>query len=302
VNCRQASRTAESMALFRALESARAEGSRLFADPFAAYFLSLSMRCAVGLAARYPFVHAGLTRFIDQRWPGARPSGVARTVLIDQAFREALASGVEQVAILGAGYDSRAYRIDELNGIKVFEVDRGETQRLKRRRLSRIPHPVPSEVAFVEMDFLRQTLPEALASAGFRSSIKSFFIWEGVSHYLDSCAVDSIMRFVGRCAAKSRIAFTYIDRGLLDGSKAFSVSPNVLRLLERAGEPWKFGFDPAELPFYLSVRGLKLIEDLGAIEYGARCMGASASEMRGYEFYHVAIAEIGTVGGGSCRR
>lgn len=298
----QASRTAESMAMFRALESARSEQARLFSDPFAVRFLSRSMRLAVRVAGKSSAVQVQLAKFIDRRWPGARPSGVARTAFIDGILRGALRAGAEQVVILGAGYDSRAYRIAEMKRVTVFEVDRGETQRLKRERLLGVLDPLPPHVTFVETDFLRGTLPEALASAGFVPGRKSFFIWEGVTHYLDPDAVDATVRFVGRCAAGSGIAFTYIHRGLLAGSGEFSVSPNVVRLLEEAGEHWKFGFSPEELPAYLRARGLRLTKDLGAVEYGARCIGATKEQMKGYEFYHVAVATVGISGGGNCQR
>ena len=297
----RASRTAQSMAMFRALESARQEGVRLFSDPFAICFLSRPMRLAVRAAEKSSVVQACLAKFIDQRWPGARPSGVARTALIDSVLRKELASGIEQVAILGAGYDSRAYRIEEMKRVRVFELDRGETQRLKRKRLARVLGRLPQHVILVQMDFLRQTLPEALVSSGFDPGRKTFFIWEGVTHYLDADAVDSTMRFVASCAAGSVIAFTYIHRGLLDGSGTFSLSPNVVRLLEGAGEHWTFGFYPEELPAYLRARGLHLIEDLGAVEYGALRMGATKEQMKGYEFYHVAVATVGTPGGGDCQ-
>ena len=288
----QGSRTAQSMAMFRALESARPEKDRRFADPFAALFLNRSMRLAVRAAETSATAHSALITFIDMRWPGARRSGVARTAYIDQLLREALRSGAEQVVILGAGYDSRAYRIEEMKLVRVFEVDRADTQRLKRERLVRIPGLPSQHVIFVEMDFLRQTVQEALASFGFQSQRRTFFIWEGVTHYLDSDAVDATMRFVASSSESSEIVFTYIHRGLLDGSGAMSVDPNVVHLLQEAGEPWKFGFYPAELPQYLRTRGLRLIEDLSAIEYGERFLGATEEQMKGYEFYHVALAGV----------
>jgi len=260
------------------------------------------MRLAVRAAEKSQTVHAQLVRYIDHRWPGARPSGVARTAFIDTTLRDALRSEMAQVVILGAGYDCRACRIEEMRRVRVFEVDRPETQRVKRQRLWRLPGLSLQGVTFVEMDLLRHALPESLAPAGFASGHQTFFIWEGVSHYLDADAVDATLRFVGSCAEGSRIAFTYIDRGLLDGSGALSVSPNVARLLEEAGERWKFGFYPDELAAYLRDRGLKLVEDLGAVEYGARFMGASREQMKGYEFYHVALANVGTAGGGNCQK
>ncbi len=288
----QASRTAQLMAMFRALESARPQGVRLFADPFAARFLKPRMRFVIRAAEKFPMIQNRLVKFIDQRWPGARPSGVARTIFIDSVLRTALVSGVDQVAILGAGYDSRAYRMEEMKRATVFEIDRAETQRRKRDLLARIPGLPLQQVVLVETDFLRETLQEPLLKAGFDPVRKTFFVWEGVTHYLDSFAVDSTMRFVGSCSVGSGIVFTYIHRGLLDGSGKFSVSPNVSRLLEEAGESWKLGFYPEELQPYLHARGLELVEDLGAVEYGARCMDASRDEMKGYEFYHVALAEV----------
>ena len=298
----QASSTAQAMAMFRALESARAERARLFWDPLATCFLGPRVRMAVRIAAKSSALHALLTKFIDVRWPGARPSGVARTVFIDEAMREALRSGIEQVVILGAGYDARAYRMAEMRMTTVFEVDRAETQQRKCEALARVLGRLPENVRFVEMDFSRGTLRETLALAGFSRERKTFFIWEGVTHYLDADAVDSTMRFVGGCASDSRLAFTYVHRGLLDGSAAFVVGSNVRRFLHEAGEPWWFGLYPDALAGYLGARGLRLIEDLGAIEYGARCMGAPNKQMKGYEFYRVALAAVGLAGGGSCQK
>jgi len=287
-----ASRTAQSMAIFRALESVRPPHERLFTDQFAAGFLSPSIRLATRIAARSARLRRGLLAWIDRRWPGARTSAGARTCFIDLALAQALRAGLPQVVILGAGYDSRGYRIKGIEAARVFEVDRSATQRAKRECLSRRLRPLPSHLVFVEIDFLRQTLAEVLAAAGFDPKRSAFFIWEGVTNYLDERAVDSTLRFVGGCATRSQIAFTYTHRGLLDGSGAFSVSPNVARLLQRAKEPWTFGFYPADVPAYLRARGLELIEDLGAVEYGARFMGATEDQMKGYEFYHVALAEV----------
>jgi len=287
----QASRTAEMMALFRALESARPAGTRLFNDQLAVRFLRPWMRWGVRLSYYRP-VHAGLCRFIDRHAPGVRPSAVARTRFIDDALRHALSDGVEQAVLLGAGYDCRGYRIEGMNRVRIFEVDCRDTQLFKRLRLKEAAPPLPVQEVFVEVDFMRQALGDALAAAGFDRNRKAFFIWEGVTNYLDERSVDSTLRFIGSCAEGSGIVFTYIHRGLLDGSAAFSLSPNVARMLDRSGEPWTFGFDPKELPSWLRARRIELLQDLGAIEYGALVMGATESQMKGYEFYRVAVATV----------
>jgi methyltransferase (TIGR00027 family) len=227
---------------------------------------------------------------------------VARTSFIDRELEQAIMAGITQVVLLGAGYDSRGYRIEGIEKASVFEVDRHQTQALKRRVLARHLRPFPLNVAFVEIDFLRETLGGALVRAGFDPMRPTFFIWEGVTNYLDERAVDTTLRFIGGSMPGSRIAFTYVHRGLLDGTEAFWVSPNVARLLQRAGEPWTFGLYPSELPAYLRGRGLELRQDLGAVEYGSLYMGATEEEMKGYEFYHAAVAEVQAKGAGNCRK
>lgn len=288
-----ASRTAEFMALFRALESTRRPAARrLFTDPFARDLLRPVLRAVVDLS-RVPIAGAMVARLIDRRWPGARSSGVARTRLIDDAIEKALRDGVGQVVILGAGFDCRAYRVRGIQRARVFEVDRGATLAAKRLRLTQILGVLPAHVIFVEVDFNRQALDQQMEASGFDPSARSFFIWEGVTNYLTAAAVDSTLRYIGTNAVPgNRLIFTYVHRGVIDGSVPFEGTRNLAATLGRAGEPWTFGIDPAEAPTYLADYGFELIEDLGATEYRARYMGPSGRCMKGYEFYRTALAEV----------
>src|SRR5919201_1358617 len=130
------SRTAAYMALFRAIESARPARERLFHDPLAGTFLDHRLRAAA-LAARLPIAGRLVSRYIDRRWPGPRPSGVVRTRAIDDAVSEALRAGCEQLVLLGAGYDTRAFRLSEAGEVETFEVDHPATQARKRAGLER---------------------------------------------------------------------------------------------------------------------------------------------------------------------
>lgn len=234
-----ASTTAEFMALFRALESARhPRNARLFEDPWAAGFLGAPLR-VVAAAARIPLLEGLIRWVIDVRWPGARPSGVARTRWIDDELREALTGGVRQVLILGAGFDAAA---------------------------------------------------------------PSFILWEGVTNYLTAEGVDTTLRTLARgCAPKSRVLFTYVHRGLLDGTATFGDTAALGRMLRRVKEPWTFGLVPAELSGYLADRGLALVRDLGSTEIRARYLGPGARQLRGYEFYRAALAEVAVPMAGSER-
>lgn len=286
------------MALFRALESSRPAATRLFEDRFARGFLRPSL-WAVSQCARLPLLGAVVPWFIDRKWPGARSSGIARTRLIDDMLVGALRDGIDQVVILGAGFDCRACRMPDLERTRVFEVDHPGTLATKRDRLRRMLRALPRHIVFVGVDFNRQDLRVALEASGFGRARRTFFIWEGVTNYLTERAVDATLRFVGSAAAGSQLCFTYVHRGLLDGSAHFEGTENLARTLGRAGEPWTFGFDPADVPRYLEARGLQLAADFGASEYRARYTRSGGRRMKGYEFYRAALARVSGTGGGA---
>jgi methyltransferase (TIGR00027 family) len=287
----RSSRTAEFMALFRALETrSRPRQQRLFDDPLAVDFLSPSLRVAVELC-RVPAVERATCKLVDSISPGARSSGVARTRLIDDALLAALSSGIKQLVILGAGFDSRAYRLRELQKLPVFEVDHPATSEQKQRLLQRRYGRLPEHVSYVPIDFAVGDLRAALDEAGL-ANVPTFYIWEGVTNYLDADAVDAMLRYIASAPLGSRLAFTYVHRGVLDGSIAFAGVQHLGRVLRQTGEPWTFGLDPAEVPAFLAARGLRLLEDLGADDYRRRYWGEHAAELEGYAFYRAVFAEV----------
>jgi methyltransferase (TIGR00027 family) len=283
----EASRTAEHMALFRALETARPAASRLFADPFATLFLRPGFRLVVRLS-RPPLLRALVPRILDRVVPGARSSAVARTRLIDDLLLAALPE-TDQVVILGAGYDCRAYRIPALARRAVFEVDHPDTLARKQRRLAgtHVEH-----VRFVGTDFDRRSAADALATTDYDSTRRTFFIWEGVTNYLTAAAVDATFRWLGAVAPGSTVAFTYVHAAVLNAPQSLCGAERLLRDLARLGEPWTFGLDPAETPAYLRARGLTLVEDLGADAYRERYLAGRPDGRRGYAFYRVALATV----------
>ena len=287
----EASRTAEYMALFRALESALPAARRLFEDRFATAFLRPRLRFVAGLA-RLPLVGGLVPAFIDHRWPGARTSGVARTRFIDDVVEATLGSGMDQVAILGAGFDARAYRIAAMAGATVFEVDHPATSAAKRRLVEAAFGSAPSHVRFVPIDFGTEPLRSAMISAGFDPGRRTLFVWEGVTNYLVEGAVDATLRWCASAAAGSTVVLTYVHRRVLDAPEAFEGTAKLFATLSESGERWTFGLDPTRLSGFLARCGLVLDEDVGAVDYRARYFGRAASGMRGYEFYRVAVAHV----------
>jgi methyltransferase (TIGR00027 family) len=287
----RASRTAEINALFRALEHALPAERRLFEDPLARVFLGWPLSL-VGHLAALPGFREFAIWYIDRRWPGPRSSIAARTRLIDDWIGEALREPIEQFVILGAGFDSRAWRLAGLRELPVFEVDHPDTQAAKREALARARGGAPELVRFVASDFTRRDLEQSMAAAGYRESVRSFILWEGVTNYLSAAAVDATLAWCARAAAGSRLLFTYIHRDVLTRPSAFYGADRVFASLEKYGEQFRFGLDPAQLRDFLAQRGFRLERDAGAAEYRARYYGEAARAMRGHEFYRVALARV----------
>jgi len=230
--------------------------------------------------------------YADRRLPGARTSAIARTRLIDDALLAALQTGIGQVVILGAGFDCRAYRLAPLRAATVFEVDFPATLRAKLSGLRQIVSDLPEHVRFVEIDFNQQELPEVLARAGFDPTRAVVFLWEGVTNYLTADAVDTVLHYVAGCHSGTQLIFSYVDSAVLDGSVRFEGAPRILDDVSRLNEPWTFGLSPNEASAFLCERGLRLQCDLSADEYRKKYFGAASQGMKGYEFYHVAVAQV----------
>jgi len=284
------SRTALVMAFFRALESVRPEPARLFSDPFAARILPFPARAAVSLA-RAPSLNLVIAALVDRRWPGARTSAIARTRLIDDWITAAVEGGVRQVVILGAGFDSRAWRVPALAGIRVFELDYPATSQEKHRRLTAAGFD-PSRIVQCAIDFDRETLAGVLAHHGFDRLVRTAVVWEGVTNYLTANAVDAVLLWVGSLHPGSTLAFTYVHSRVLSNARTFEGSHRILAAVTNAGEAWTFGLDPAELRAHLQSRGLSLTEDLGADDYRHRYWPAANTHWHGYAFYRAALASV----------
>jgi len=286
------SRTALGTTAGRAIESHRPDNDRLFEDRFAMTFLPRLHRVIVRILL-LPIIGPALLAMRERQIPGIRGNLLCRTRFIDDTFRDELTRACEQIVILGAGFDSRAYRFPAADRVHVFELDHPATQAWKRERIKRTRGELPSHVTFVPIDFEQQELGETLAAAGFRTGRKTFVLWEGVTQYIGVEAVDATFRFVSRAVAPgSKIVFTYVHKGLIDGSANMQGAKKLLAELERQGEPWRFGINPRELSQYLAAYGLELIEDVGAMDYRTRYLDPAGRRMAVFEGERVAVARV----------
>lgn len=285
------SRTAEYMALFRAVETCQPKPRRLFDDPYAVDFLSGWIQGVARLAA-VPVVGRIVPWILDVGWPSTRSSGVVRTRLIDDALEEALDRGIEQLVLLGAGLDSRPYRLLGRRPVRVFEVDHPATQRAKCERLTTSLGALPPQVRYLPVDFERDDLRLALEGAGFDSARRSVFVWEGVVSYLTTESVERNFTLLSSLmAAGSRLVFTYVHRGALDGSSHFAEAARWSGWVRFSGEPFTFGFTPEELPAYLEAHGFATRADVSTAEAAQRYCPPLGRSEPGSQLYRIVIAE-----------
>jgi len=285
VRAGQASRTAGQNALFRALEARCPPGVRIADDELAVQFLTPQYRVLAELA-RVPALRRLIEGVIDHRWPRARGGVVVRTQLLDDAISRELPH-VRQVLILGAGFDTRAHRLPGMQGVRVFEVDHPATQRAKQRALLRSAG-LPPHVTFVPVVFGRDDPAEALEATGFAAEAPTLVVWEGVTNYLEGEAVDATFTFLASVLGTgSPVFFTYVHRGILDGSVAFEGAATTMRAVGHVGEPFTFGFDPPELPAYVGARGFELVRDVPVSEADVPD-SAAGRRPKAPAYYHVA--------------
>jgi len=210
--------------------------------------------------------------------------------------RQAIRGGARQALLLGAGFDSRPYRLEELRDVPLFEVDHPSTQKAKRQRLAARLGRLPGNVRFVPVDFEKDDLEAMLRQAGFDTDVASVAVWEGVVSYLTPAAVDQNFRILARILAQgSQLIFSYVHKGALDGSVAFREARRWKSWVQSGGEPFIFGFDPAGLADYLRPRGFALVSDVSTAEAAkSYCPQIERSEP-GSELYRIAAARRAAV-------
>ena len=280
------SQTAEAVCLMRATEQRRPPGERILDDPYARLFLGRLSRAALAsweASGKLGDVAARLS-------PGLAAYVLTRHRFIDDCLGRALEADVAQLVLLGAGYDSRAYRFAAgLGGRPVFEVDFPATSRRKARILARSADTLPRvTVHRIEIDFERDSLEERLRQAGFRKGARSFFVWEGVSMYLTRAAVKATLATIRDITApRSDLAMDFWH--LLDSpdlvATAYRMSANLLSLL---GEPVTFGIHPEDVGPFLDRLGYRVLDLADSADLERRYVRDGRSVVPGNYLVHAA--------------
>jgi methyltransferase (TIGR00027 family) len=261
----QSSVTAENNALLRSHESMRPENERICYDPYAVYFIADHIFSSVN---RTDQINLAISDW-ETHFPGVCNSILARTRFIDDCLEEALIDGIQQLVILGAGYDTRAFRFSALKeSVTVFELDHPTTQKRKLEKILKYTDVDISTIRYISIDFTKEDLLNKLSACGYNDRFKTMFIWEGVTYYISQSDVDRTLDFVCRQSApQSNIIFDYFPPTVADGTINLKEAKALREGLKRIGEEILFGIEPGRIVAFMKKRGFIVVKNLSSVDY-----------------------------------
>jgi methyltransferase (TIGR00027 family) len=269
--------------------------NRLFSDPIIKEFFNKPVR----LLMQFRSIRNWVIGKCDSRTRGIYGLFVCRTRYIDDALQAAVVKGIQQVVILGAGLDTRPYRILGIEAIRVFEVDLPSTQDSKKEKLQRTFGSIPKGVSFIPIDFNIQKLSEVLTSKGFNFAKPAFFIWEGVTQYISQDAVTNTLTSISETAPGSEIVFTYILKSVIEKESDIEGANDFVNYINKSKnrfkehyETWRFGLEPSQLEVLLRPFNLMLVEDVGASYYQEKYLEPIGRSLDVSEIERIAYARV----------
>jgi methyltransferase (TIGR00027 family) len=229
----------------------------------------LAERCMLPMQRR-SMVAPRLSRFIVERaMPGALGYFNARTRYFDEMLTRELASGLDQLVLLGAGFDSRPFRFaHQLASARVFAVDMPRVLSVRHELLGGVPQ-APFSVA-VPIDFERDDLAERLLAHGYTiEGARTLFLWEGVTYYLPSEAVNAVLgQIAALSSARSSLVFDYSTHAFFAGDNSSYGAKRLAQGWRRLGNVHRSGV--TDVSALLQPHGFSLQSDIGALELESR--------------------------------
>ena len=289
--------TAQGVAKQRLIETIAGADKRVINDPYADSFV-------IGSGFIKLMGHKLNTWLSEKLAPGFHEHLISRTKFIDELIQKSAVNGTEQYVILGAGYDSRAHRLELPSSLKIFEVDQPE---VSDNKLAKLPKELPNSdnVTYVNIDFSYQSLTEQLIGAGFDQKKSTIFTLEGVSQYITKEAVSSTIKELASLTRDTNSIFfmSYVDE-LLDKNPEACFGegyPNPVKkaslikgLSAKVGEPWISFYNGAEIEDLLSQNGYSIeesvtLEDLNSLYFSP--VGRTLNENQIFKLEHFVVAE-----------
>jgi methyltransferase (TIGR00027 family) len=256
---KEAAKTGVGPTVLVAIEQYFPEAARLLTDDLAYRIIPVGMKAFVWLT-RFASIRDWMLRATEKDAPGIWAGMMVRKRYIDEKLIESIGQ-MKAVVNLGAGFDTRIYRLPELAEVPVWEVDQPENITAKQKGLQAALGEIPAHVRLVSIDFDHEALDTVLAAHGYSSDQPTFFIWEAVSQYLTEAGIRATFDFLSQVAPGSRLAFTYVRQDFLDGQVMYGWEKGYKQFV--TSKLWLFGMEPGAWPAFLEPYGWRVSEDVG---------------------------------------
>jgi methyltransferase (TIGR00027 family) len=286
------SKMAEGIAVHRCAESLLPEDVRLFSDPYAIRFLDPAM---VAWARDHPAEVQAKADEVERTMPGGSNAIRGRIRYFDDIVQDAAARGFTQLVILGAGYDTRAYRIGTLKGsVRVFEIDRPETLARKIGIVRNIFGTLPDHVAFIPHVIGQGPWWPALEAAGFFPMQKTLFLLEGLVMYLPRNEVEGLLAGIAlKAGANSAVLFDFISQAMADGSSDEKGDRAIRDGTIRIGEPLRSGFADGEVVPFLTGLGYSGVQVISSRAFAQMYFTGKKADRKVSGWLSLAYAVVG---------
>lgn len=282
-----AAKTALGPTALIAAEQFYPEGQMVITDNFAYRMLPASSRFFVNLL-RFDRFRNWIIGLSEKKQPGIWGGLLCRKRYIDEKLTASV-NDIETIVNLGAGFDTRYFRLRLRSGIPVWEVDQPGNIKAKESRLREIFGKIPSNVRLVPVDFDIEDLSAVLESKGYSLSKRTFLIMEAVTQYLTADGVKKNFDFLSKAESGSRLIFTYVRKDFLDGKNFYGWESGYKRFV--SSKIWHYGIDPGELPGFLKNYGWGVTEDRGYNELAEEYLKPAGRNLTSTQVERIVYAE-----------
>ncbi len=268
----EVSTTAETVCLYRAIAAQHPDPKLRNPDDIAHKLCRSKMPIPMGYESARKQIDSMAERYAAYFYVNAR------THYIDAALRRSAAAGATQVVVLGAGFDSRAYRFRASHpGLRFFEVDLPATIEAKKSRIAEALGGLPDYVRYAPIDFNTQKLEDVLIAQGYDPQQKTFFILEGVVMYVVLPGVSATFDFIrNRSASGSGVVYDYVLQPIIENKFAgYYGAAGTTVAVAAIGEPYVSGWTTPGAAAFLKQHGMVLVEDVGEKELTERHLTGS---------------------------
>ena len=285
-----AAKTGDQPTITVAIEQNFPKEQRIIEDNLAAQLYSGMNRFWINIT-KIAVLRNWIVNMTEKFLPGGWSCFLVRKRYIDERFIESIADNkIKAVVNLGAGSDTRLYRLSEAQNISAWEVDQTVNIDVKRKAIEKAIGSFPGNVKQVSINFINQDIEDVLKQHGYLGNEKTFLIWEAVSQYINEAAVQKTFDFFSKVPVGSRLVFTYILKDFIKGENLYGQEWGYKKFVLK-DKIWHFGFDPSQIEAYLNKNGWKLIEDIDYAELGDRYVKPTGRSLGVMEIERMVYAE-----------